>query len=412
MMELHQRLLVRLPISSPAKWQTDWLTCFLCSSLVVGLGVAFAQRFVLPSAPGDERSFIHCMVRWDGGYYRGIARDGYSFRPGRQSTIHFWPLYPLLARGVTTLSGLPTEYALVLVSHLCFAAALFLLGKYIDLRLGAEAPGVRSTSLLALAFLPAGLFFHMAYTESLFLLLCILELYWIERGVHPLAVTLIAALAIVTRPPGVALLVPLAVYVWRRGSSRWQAIGWLCICLPLALSGLAEFLLYCNENFRDWLAPIRNRTALWRLRELPTLPEKVVSLLTFRPGWEIFQPGSPGYWLRMVPEHRVLFSIFPANPLYFVAALVLLGIGTVRRWLNHSEILLTICLLLIPYWAAGHETNLVSMARYAFVAPPLYLVLGRSLARFSCVSLSNLVSISGSFLFIYTVQFSQGYWII
>jgi hypothetical protein len=299
----------------------------------------------------------------------------------------------------------------VLVSQLCFAAAMFWLGRYVELRYGPGAAGVRSAALLTLAFVPAGMFLHMGYTESLFLLLCVVELYVIERRAHPLAITLVAGLAIVTRPPGVALLAPLAAYVWRRSRDRWQAARWLCICLPLALSGLGAFFCYCDAAFNDPLAPIRDRTFLWRMREMPTLSEKVLALLTFQPCWEIFEPGSPGYWLKWVPKQR-LFALYPVNPFYFVAALALLGIGMVRGWLNYAEVLLTACLLLVPYWAAGYETFLVSMARYTCVAPPQYLVLGRSLARLSPAALAVLVSVGGFFLAAYAAQFAQGYWIL
>jgi hypothetical protein len=404
---IHHWLL--LALSTTRRW--DWLACWGASSLVVGLSIAFAQRYVESTKPVDHRNFIDCMVHWDGAYYRDIARDGYSYKPGRQSTIHFWPLYPLVARGVMALTGLPAEYALVLVSHVCFAAAIFLLGRYIDLRIGLDAADVRSTALLALAFLPTGLFFHIAYTESLFFLLCLLELYLIERAAHPLAVTLVAGLAIVTRPPGVALLAPLAVYVWRRSSDRWRAAGWLCICLPLALSGLVEFLLYCEADFGDWFAPIRNRTALWAMRTMPSLDTRFLALVTLQPVWEIFLPDSPAYWGHYVPAHQFLFSIYPANPLYFVAACILLGIGVVRGWLNYTEILLTGFLLLIPY-CKGYESCMLGMARYASAVPPLYLVLGRLLAQFSPGTIAAVAAFNSFYLAAYTGLFAQGYWII
>jgi hypothetical protein len=52
------------------------------------------------------------------------------------------------------------------------------------------------------------------------------------------------------------------------------------------------------------------------------------------------------------------------------------------------------------------------MARYAFVAPPLYLVLGRLLACFSLGTIAVVAALSSFFLAAYAGLFAQGYWII
>jgi hypothetical protein len=392
----------------------DWLACYAGGTLVVVLAVLFGRAFCAPPATGQSspNTLLASFARWDGTYYRDIARDGYSYRPGRQSTIHFWPLYPLLGSAAAALTGLPIEWALVLVSNLCFAAALALLGGYAELRGPPDVPRFRTATLLALAFLPAGFFFRMAYSESLFLLLCAAFLYLHERREHPLALAGVAGLAILTRPVGVALLPPLVVSVLGRGYGRQRAAGWLCICLPVALGGLAAFFFYSDAVFGDPLAPVRDRTTLWQLRPPPPAPEKVFVLLTLQPVWEIFQPGSPAYWGNHLPPGQVPFALYTANPLYFVAALALLAFGAARGWLNRAEVLLTAGLLLIPYWANGHETHLLSMARYASVALPLYPVLGRLFAAVPPAVAAGALGLSGFFLAVYAALFGQGYWLL
>src|SRR5437764_214550 len=81
-----------------------------------------------------------------------------------------------------------SRLALVVVSHRCFAASLYLVGRYMDRRYGTEHTAARSAALLGLAFVPVGMFFHLCYAESLFLLLCIVELYLIDGRAHPLLV--------------------------------------------------------------------------------------------------------------------------------------------------------------------------------------------------------------------------------
>src|SRR5690606_31452161 len=39
-------------------------------------------------------------ARWDAAWYRAIALDGYEYYPGVQSSVAFWPSYPLLLRAL------------------------------------------------------------------------------------------------------------------------------------------------------------------------------------------------------------------------------------------------------------------------------------------------------------------------
>src|SRR5688572_21520650 len=41
------------------------------------------------------------LGNWDGGWYAQIAQSGYWYHPGAQSPVAFFPLYPLLIRGLT-----------------------------------------------------------------------------------------------------------------------------------------------------------------------------------------------------------------------------------------------------------------------------------------------------------------------
>ncbi len=85
----------------------DWLACYASGTLVVVFGVLFGREFCAPPAtgPASPDTFLASFARWDGTYYRDIARDGYSYHPGEQSTIHFWPIYPLLGSAVAHLTG-------------------------------------------------------------------------------------------------------------------------------------------------------------------------------------------------------------------------------------------------------------------------------------------------------------------
>ncbi len=390
-----------------------WLICLASSTLIVLLGIDFGRQFVIPGpwfkAP---EPFVESMVHWDGGYFFRIAESGYSYTPGRYSLVHFFPLYPLTGWCVMKLTGWSSQLALVIVAHLFFAASLYLLGRYMNRRYGAEQEPACSAAMLALSFVPAGMFFHMAYTESLFLLLCIMELYLIERRAHPLLVALVVGMAIATRAVGVGLLAPLLLYLAHYARRPKAFLGWSCLCLPLAFSGLVAYGAYCHWAFGDALATVRDRATLWAMRPLPALPEKLFALATLQPVWEIFVPSSPAYWGRFASTAQMPFSLYVANPFYFVVALALVAVGLWKRWLNRYEIWAALGLLIVPYWTLGYECQMVSMARYVVVIAPLYLVAGRLLAKLTPLVGGCLLGVSASLLLAYAAVFARWYWMV
>jgi hypothetical protein len=389
------------------------LIAFLASTLIVLLGVDFGRQFVLPGpwmrAP---EPFVESLVHWDGNYFFCIAQSGYSYTPGRPSLIHFFPLYPMIGCCVMKLTGWSSRVALVVVSHLCFAASLCLLAGYMKRRYGADQERACAAAILALSFVPAGLFFHLCYTESLFLLLCILHLYLMDSRAHPVLVALTVAMAAATRAVGVGLAAPLVLYLARYAGRPRSFLAWSCLCLPLAMSGLIAYGAYCHWAFGDALATVRDRATLWAMRPLPALPEKLWALATFQPVWEIFRPSSPAYWGRFAPGAQAPFSLYMANPFYFVAALALLALGWWKRWLNGYETWAALGLLFVPYWTIGYEGQMVSMARYVVVIPPLYLVAGRLLAKLPPVVGGSTLALCGLLLAAYSALFARWYWMV
>jgi hypothetical protein len=103
--------------------------------------------------------------RWDASHYETIARLGYSASPDRAFHICFFPLFPLLAAPFAWLFGNAT-IATLLVANLAAIAGFVCFHRLAALELGEEAAGI---SLVALAIFPTAYFFHLGYTESLFL---------------------------------------------------------------------------------------------------------------------------------------------------------------------------------------------------------------------------------------------------
>ena len=401
----------RLP-RTPVRW--DWVAVVAASTAVVVLGVAFGREFLAPGThtSGAGGPLVNGFVRWDGNYYRDIATEGYFDRPG-QAPVHFLPGYPLVVRGVVAVTGLRVEAAMVFAAHACLLAAAALLARYTDRRHGAAHPGARSAALVVLGFFPPAVFFHMGYSESQFLLICVGALTLIDRGAHPLWVAALAALGTVTRPVGLALVPPALLYAWQFGGGRWRSAGWACICLPVALAGMAALMGYFDHAFGDPILFARGRDDLWRFR--PELPpgEKLLTLLALEPVWDVFDPDSPAWWGRSCDSAAdAVFSTYPANPVVFVLALGLTAWGAHRGLMNRYELLMTAGLLAIPYWAAGYDVNMVSMARYVTVVAPLYPVAGVLLRRAGPGGLAGLAGCGSVLMAGYAGRFAQGHWVM
>lgn len=191
------------------------------------------------AAAHDGRSAHARLVRWDSQWYAGIARSGYGHTvlhpDGRQlSDYAFFPLYPLLERVGSALTGLAYVDAGLVVSWLATVVAAA--GIY---AVGARVHGVRAGIVLAVlwAALPVGVVASMAYSEALFTALAAWALHACLRRRWLLA-GLLAALAGLTRPVGAAVvaavLVAALVQLVRERGAR-PPVG--ALLAPLGLLG-------------------------------------------------------------------------------------------------------------------------------------------------------------------------------
>jgi hypothetical protein len=302
---------------------------------------------------------------------------------------------------------------MVLISHVCFLAALALLAGYTDCRHGENHPTARSAALAIVGFFPAGMFLHMGYSESLFLLICIGMLYLIRIGASPAWVAGVVAVGLTTRFVGLVLVLPALMYAWQHGRGGWRSAGWIAACLPLMFAGLAGLMWYQDTAFGDPILFARGRDDLWRMREPLSLGKKAATLLTLQPVWGVFDSASPLYWGRYCKSSaEALFSVYPANSVVFLLALGLTGWGAWKRLLNRYEIAMTAGLLAIPYWIGGYDINMVSMARYVSVVAPLYPVAGVLLARWGPAGIAGFAGCGAALMMMYAARFAQGHWII
>jgi hypothetical protein len=152
---------------------------------------------------------------WDGEWYLHIARWGYFYIPHRQSSVAFFPAYPL---GVHWLGKVvPGGYgmAAILITMVCGALTFTLFHRWCLRHLPNRAA---AWAVIALAVYPYGWFLYgAAYSDALFLCVTLLAFLLLENE-KPVLAGLAGMVATATRPTGIVVLVGLvAVMCERRG---------------------------------------------------------------------------------------------------------------------------------------------------------------------------------------------------
>jgi hypothetical protein len=216
--------------------------------LLVGLAAAIAIGYT-PEAgePSTWRVAAdpvgNLLARWDTFWYLDIAARGYHWNgnPLEQQNPVFFPLYPLLLRAGTVVTGGHPLLAGLCISLAAFLLALCYFWRWTADRLG---PDTASAGVWLLCAFPSAIYFSAVYTESLYLLVAVAACYYAERRL-PARAAIAGLLAGLVRPNGLLLSIPLAwlAFASRRERGHWAArlgaviapvIGALCFSAYLA----------------------------------------------------------------------------------------------------------------------------------------------------------------------------------
>ena len=223
-----------------------------------------AMLLLLGAAAHDGTGLRDRLLVWDAGWFLRVAVGGYpySYTYGQTGQMEgnelaFFPLYPMLIRGVAAL-GLDAGTAAIAVSWLASiaaAVALHLLGT----TLYGKRAGWALVAICCTA--PVSVVLSMAYSEGLFLALVAGMLVAAHRRVW-WAAGLLGLGAALTRPTGAAAAVALAVaavLAIRGGSRAWPPIA----AAAVALAGVPGFLGWVAWRVGDPAAWFRIQTAGW-----------------------------------------------------------------------------------------------------------------------------------------------------
>lgn len=283
----------------------------------------------------------------DANWYVTIAANGYERRAFENTTHHNWaffPLYPLLLRAASWVTG---EFTLtgMFISHLFFFFALLFLHKT-ALAFGLDAAAA-SRTIFYLAIFPVSYFFSLPVTESLFLLLATASFYFAKRERWWIA-GLCGALASATRLTGILLLPALAVLYWQTYRHFWPPRKSL-LALGLVPAGLLGFMIYLQAITGNALA-FKGALAAWG--------------------------RTTGFFLLPLLDYlrHPLDLVGPWNPhfLNFWAATITIICGVV---LLKRRAYALACYTLLSAFVALSSVLLQSQARYAMVVFPTFMVL-------------------------------------
>jgi hypothetical protein len=332
---------------------------------VAAMALAFLSNVLLPdqqfrpfAMPFRSEKFAEIFAAWDSGWYFDIARRGYYFNPDGQSSIAFFPLYPMLMRVVAAPFG-GSERAIwiagIVISMAAFVAALLVLHTF-SMRLLGNREAARRT-ILYIAVFPFSLFFTRVYTESLFFLLTVVAIAsaydrrWWRAG-------LAGGLAALTRSNGILVILPL-LYFAVQDRPRVRVLVSRLTALTVVPLGLA---VYCAYVY--------------------TLTGNPLAWLDAQQSWYYSVGDMP--WRRLLSlvstiEHRGLYDYFftsaqaPYQLIHgFVALAVLALTPSIFSRLGVALGVYTLVSLMVPL----SGSDLQGIGRYMSVVFPIFMLLG------------------------------------
>jgi hypothetical protein len=367
------------------------LAIYLCSRLVVFLGVVFGKTYI---ALGNDtwlggEQWYHRLLRWDSQWYKIIASEGYTYNgdPTQTQTVVFFPLYPALCRLISEILRIDLIDSMLLVANLVAMAAALLLFKLVRERFD-DRTALATVALIS--FFPASIFLSAGYTESLALLLMVAFFLAVARG-RLLAAAMLAGLAVATRSSGIVLLPVLLWELWRARPPRRFLIEAVPLSI-IATSGLWLYIIYLGIAFHHPMAFADGQAAF---HENTTMSARLLSALTLEPFGKInltdFSPAGLDQWFTLI----------------FIALIV----GSWFAGISCGMTFFAAMLLALPYLTlCGGPAGFTSMTRFNIVSFPLFLVMARVAERWRW-AVPGIVGIFGGLLLMYAALFAQWQWI-
>lgn len=215
---------------------------------IIGVGLfadASLYDYTSPGEPAAGRGVpegaYNSLMRYDSLHYKAIAEEGYT--PVRTA---FFPLYPILATGLSVITGASVTVSLFAISFIFLIASAVVVAYWVRFELkerkSKSSPWI---TLLLIGLFPTSFYLALGYSESLFVFMTVSALFAYRKKLYWLAAIAIA-LATATRVQGGALAVFFLLdYLFAR---RW--IDWKKL-IPVAIAplGLVAYMSYLGMTF-------------------------------------------------------------------------------------------------------------------------------------------------------------------
>ena len=384
---LKQYAIPKDPSWHPYLWA---ISIFLCSRAVVALGLVFSQKY-MPIASDVWSAgplWYHQLLQWDSEWYFKIVTEGYRFNGDLtiEQNIVFYPLYPMLARGLVVISGITPADAMLLVSNVAGLLAVVFLFKLVREEFG-DRLALATTALLS--FFPTSVLLSAGYTEPLELLL-IVAFFLALRREHYLLAALFAGLAVADRSTGIVLLPVLLCEMWLNRDEK-PFLPLLLPCILLATSGLWLFMIYLWSSFGDPLVFSSGQAAY---HQETGMAARLIAALKLEP------------FTRMILND---WNPWGQDSWFTLLSIGLIAVGWFR--LPFSWALLATGIFSLPYLTlSGGPAGFVSMMRFNLVSFPLFVVMAVVGLRAKWL-LVGAVALFSAALFMDAALFARRIWI-
>ncbi len=354
-----------------------FVAALVAATLASGVADDLSTGRPWPRLPPTNWLTLRALGSWDGGWYIRLARYGYpdpATALGKpQPDFAFFPLFPMLIRAVSDVTGLSLTLSAVLISTLFGAAAT--VGIWVLARkLGGTDMADRAVVLFC--FFPAAIVLSMAYSESMMItfavvcLIALLDRRWWLAGVA-------AALATATRPNAAALCLCCA---WAAAAAIHRRRDWWSLVAPaLSATGIAAYFVFLwvrTGNFFFWFKVEREK---W--------------------GQEI--DLGAGTWRRLANAFSHPLDLHRArdmNSLLAAVAVIFMVVAMYFLWRWRPPAILTIYALTVIFLAVSSQA--LGVPRFAFTAFPLLLAVA---AKVRGMAFQVVVTLSAGLLGIFMI---------
>lgn len=310
------------------------------------IGYFSRMAFVREMEMLNSSLVLNLFFRWDSHWYLDIVKNGYSYFPGKMSSVAFFPFYPLLIKLFSFLFGHPKLVGFIISNFALFFACIYLY-KLTDLEFKNKSLAIWAVFFMLIA--PASIYFSIFYTEGLFLFLAISCFYY-TRKKKWLTASILGFFLSLTRSVGFIIFFPMLMEYFDidffNFKIKKEKIKKDLFYLLLVPAGLLSYMTYLYVKFG-------NLFLFYNVQAVDIWSRKFTSVF------------------------YTLSTITYSSPLYamiFAGSIVLTILLIIYLYFSEARLSYTIysLLLLGAYLSTG---SLASIQRFVGVIFPLYISL-------------------------------------